>query len=120
MPAPAEQSDGTPVWIDLASSNVEASIEFYTGLFGWTYERAGAEFNNYVNFSLDGTLVAGLVANNGGDAWNVYLKTSDAEGTAASVVASGGQVFFQHHIADLGEMIGFADSNGATTGAWQP
>ena len=40
MPAPTDIPLGAPVWLDLQSSDTARSIEFYTGVFGWTHEQA--------------------------------------------------------------------------------
>ncbi|MHC5795696.1 VOC family protein [Lacisediminihabitans sp. FW035] len=122
MPTPTDIAPGAPVWLDLQSSDTDRSIEFYTGVFGWTHEKAGAEFNDYVNFSKNGHRVAGMVANQPGmpDLWTVYLKTEDAEATAAAIAGNGGQVFFRHEVPGLGTMVGLADPSGAQLGAWQP
>ena len=31
---------GAPNWVDLSTSNVEAAIEFYSALLGWTVTRS--------------------------------------------------------------------------------
>ena len=54
MPIPTDIALGAPVWLDLQSSDIARSIEFYTGVFGWTNEQAGPEYNGYVNFSKNG------------------------------------------------------------------
>ncbi|MFM9918615.1 VOC family protein [Lacisediminihabitans sp. H27-G8] len=122
MPTPTDIANGAPVWLDLQSSDTARSIEFYSGLLGWTHETAGAEFNDYVTFSKNGHRVAGMVANRSGtpDLWTVYLKTADAEATATAIVQHGGQVFFSHAVPGLGTMVGLADPSGAQLGAWQP
>ena len=40
---------GAPTWIDLATSDLEASKQFYGTVFGWTFESAGPEYGGYVN-----------------------------------------------------------------------
>ncbi|HEV7950235.1 MAG TPA: VOC family protein [Glaciihabitans sp.] len=113
---------GAPIWIDLLSSDPEQALRFYTRLFGWTATQAGPEFGGYVNFFRHHRLVAGLAANTGDapDAWMVYLATTDADDTAASVLANGGQVFVHDKVADFGSVVMSVDITGATVGAWQP
>jgi predicted enzyme related to lactoylglutathione lyase len=122
VPSPTEIAIGAPVWLDLQSSDPERSIAFYAGVFGWNHARAGSDLNDYVTFSRNGHRVAGMVTNQSGipDLWTVYLKTADAEATAAAIVESGGQVSFTHEVPGLGTMVGFADPSGAQLGAWQP
>ncbi|GAA3586158.1 VOC family protein [Klugiella xanthotipulae] len=115
---------GEPIWMDLFSSNPEASMLFYQKLFGWTSEAAGPDFNGYVTFSLHGERVAGLATNDTGgevaDAWTVYLHTADAETTAALIEENGGGVHSSHRVGSLGTMLILNDANGAVLGAWQP
>lgn len=116
---------GAPCWIDLLSSDVARSREFYGGLFGWTSEEAGPEYGGYVNFLLDGRGVGGCMANSPAmgspDVWSVYLETADAAATADAAVAAGGKVIVPPMpVTDLGVMVVLADAGGAAVGAWQP
>ena len=86
---------GAPVWIDLATSDLQRAQQFYAGVFCWTFETAGQEFGGYVMAFLDGRPVAGLMANdpqwNTPDGWSTYLHTADVDATLTSVAAAGGQ-----------------------------
>ena len=66
--------------MDLRSSDTDRAREFYGQLFGWTAHETGPEFNDYVNFTLDGVLVAGMVAADPAtdqpDAWTTYLAAA--------------------------------------------
>lgn len=122
MPKTPDRPDGSPIWIDLSTTDVARSLEFYTEVFGWSHETSGAEFGNYVNFFHRGELVAGMVASDRShpDAWTIYLKTSDATATADAVKANGGTVFLNENIPGLGTMVVLADASGVGVGAWQP
>jgi hypothetical protein len=116
--------NGAPCWMDLRSSDPARSQEFYGSLFGWAAHETGPQFNDYVNFSLDGVLAAGVVAGDpaGGlpDAWTTYFATTDAGATARAIVAAGGQVpFGPHPVADQGLMAVAVDTGGAPFGLWQ-
>jgi predicted enzyme related to lactoylglutathione lyase len=124
MPTPTDFPTGAPLWIDLNSSDIEASKAFYEGLFGWTSLSAGPDFGNYVTFSLDGRQVAGMVANPLAgtirDAWTVYLETDDAETTAQAITGAGGLVLMgPHGVGPLGSMLVATAPDRATVGAWQ-
>lgn len=116
--------DGAPIWIDLSTSDQAASRAFYGGLFGWSSQEPDPELGGYLNFSLDGGLVAGCVPAMPGaptDVWSVYLATCDAEQTATGVLAAGGAVHAPAHpVRDLGRMAIVADPTGAGVGLWQP
>jgi predicted enzyme related to lactoylglutathione lyase len=38
---------GVPSWVDTGSTDLAATVAFYTQLFGWTVEDLGAESNHY-------------------------------------------------------------------------
>lgn len=118
--------EGAPTWIDLMSTDVDASKAFYGELFGWTAESGGAEFGGYINFSLGDEQVAGLMAcreeTGPMNVWSVYLKTDDAEATAKAATDHGGEVFVPAMALphDIGSMAVVVDPGGAAVGAWQP
>lgn len=124
MPTPAFFPTGAPIWIDLASRDVDASKAFYEGLFGWTSSDTGPDFGNYVNFALDARRVGGMVANTEtdvADSWTVYLQTPDPEATAQAVTGAGGLVHMgPHPVGPLGTMLVVEDADRGMVGAWAP
>ncbi len=125
MSQPTSFPTGVPCWIDLFTTDPDASIAFYGELFGWVGESAGDEFGGYINFELDGRRVAGAMRNDGSagmpDAWNIYLSTDDADVTAKSAMDHGATVFVPPMpVGDLGSMMVMADPGQAAIGAWQP
>jgi predicted enzyme related to lactoylglutathione lyase len=116
---------GAPCWVDLFTSDPDASRAFYEQLFGWKSEDAGEEYGGYVNFSKDGVAVAGCMRNDGQsgmpDVWSVYLATDDAEATVAAATAHGGGVVVPAmDVMALGRMAVITDAGQAAVGAWQP
>lgn len=111
---------GSPVWVDLATTDAAASTAFYGALFGWTATEPSAELGGYQSFTLDGRRVAGLTPM-GGPIWMTHFSTEDAEATAASVAGHGGQVLYEPmDVADLGRLAICEDPQGAPFGLWQP
>jgi uncharacterized protein len=124
MPVPESIPAGNPIWIDLYTSDPDASRAFYGELFGWTSEQAGEEYGGYINFSKDGRLVAGGMANDGQsgapDMWTIYLAVDDAQSVADATRAQGGQVIVEPMpVGTLGTMVVLSDPTGAGVGAWQ-
>jgi predicted enzyme related to lactoylglutathione lyase len=124
MPQLDAPTPGAPCWADLFTSDTTKAEDFYGGLFGWTAASAGEEYGGYINFSLNGQMVAGGMRNDRStgtpDAWSVYLSTDDAASTAAAVTAHGGAVVVPAmQVMDLGSMAVFTDAGGAAIGAWQ-
>jgi predicted enzyme related to lactoylglutathione lyase len=115
---------GAPVWMDLVTSDVEASVAFYTQLFGWTCETASSP-EGYRFFLHQGRAVGGVMANDPAwglpDAWSVFLRTDDAAATAAAATAHGGTVLMEpREVAPNGTFTILRDAGGAVVSAWQP
>ncbi len=113
---------GAPCWIDLMSSDVEASRAFYAAVLGWTSEEPNPDFGGYVNFNRDGERIAGLMGEQDGqpDAWSIYIAVEDAQATADKVAEAGGTVVVPPMaVAELGSMAVFTDPAGAYFGIWQ-
>ncbi|QBS40592.1 VOC family protein [Nocardia sp. CS682] len=116
---------GDPCWVDLYSSDLDRSITFYRELFGWTAERAGAEFGGYVTFRKDGRAVAGAMGRMDGDVdspelWTIYLASPDVEATVEKAVAQGASVALAPMpVGEVGRMAVIGDVGGASIGIWQ-
>jgi len=115
---------GTASWVDLASTDIEASRRFYSELFGWdTRVAEQPEAQGYTTFLKDGKAVAAV----GGQmdpslptSWTTYFATNDANETAAKVEAAGGKVLIPPlDVMGYGTMAVFADPGGATFAVWQ-
>lgn len=115
---------GEPIWADLGTPDMAASLAFYGGLFGWTAEPGPAEFGGYTSFEKDGKKVAGvgpLMSEQQPPVWMSYVCTDDSDKTTALVTEAGGTVIVAPMaVADLGTMSVFIDAAGAAFGTWQP
>lgn len=116
---------GTPCWVDLGSPDLDASIAFYSALFGWEVAESenAEETGGYRRATKSGKDVAGMMPlmQEGPPAWSNYVTVADADATAAKVKEDGGNVFAEPmDVMDLGRMAVFADPTGAVFGIWQP
>jgi predicted enzyme related to lactoylglutathione lyase len=116
---------GTPCWVDLGADDVTRAKVFYETLFGWETLVGPPESGGYVMCQLQGRPVAGIGPKMGpGEApaaWTTYLASDDADATAASIGAAGGQVLAEpFDVMDVGRMSVAADPGGAVFGIWQP
>jgi predicted enzyme related to lactoylglutathione lyase len=123
VPEITSYAPGTPTWIDLASSDLEQSIEFYEGLFGWQHNTL-PDGGGYTMFELGGKQVCavGPIMNPGQPpSWTTYIGVTDADATAKAVEAAGGTVLAPpFEVMTAGKMGVFMDPTGAAFSVWQP
>lgn len=114
---------GTPIWVDLSTSDVDAGRRFYQELFGWASDDpAPPEYGGYAMFRQGAKAVAGSgpLMEGGHPAWNTYVRSADAGETAKKVRAAGGEVVMEPMaIMDAGSMAVFKDPTGAYISIWQ-
>lgn len=116
---------GAPVWIEISTSDLDASHSFYTRLFGWDLEPFVPEAHGYRNFLHDGGLIAGSMLKPaqqpGPDCWLMYLASDDCAATVAAAEAAGAQILVPvEKIFDLGEMAFLMAPDESVVGVWQP
>ncbi len=115
--------DGVFCWVDLATPDLAAAVEFYGGLFGWTPDAQPSERGGYTIFLLDGAPVAGVGEHEPGyqSAWNNYVKVDDIEAVAARAEALGAEVVFPVQDAmGAGRLAYFRGPEGETFALWEP
>ena len=52
MPERKEYAPGTPNWVDCQTSEQAAAKQFYSGLFGWSYDDSPIDEANGVYYSM--------------------------------------------------------------------
>ena len=124
MPEFTAYETGTPCWVDVTSPDLDATIAFYSGLFGWEADRdPRPEAGGYTMFSLKGKSVAAASPPQQEDTppyWTTYLASDDVDETAARVREAGGVVFVDpFDVFDAGRMTIAQDPTGAGFGVWQ-
>jgi predicted enzyme related to lactoylglutathione lyase len=124
MPTFDSYKSGQPSWVDLSSSDTDASKRFYSELFGWEVAEQGPEAGGYALFTLRGKNVAGvtpIMMEGQPTAWTTYVSVDDADAAVDKAKAAGGMVFVEPmDVLDVGRMAVFADSTGAALAVWQP
>ena len=124
MPARENAPLGSPIWVDLMTSDTDGARAFYGELFGWECAEPNADFGGYANFTKDGDLMGGLMAKQEEampDVWTIYLEVADAEKTVAQATDRGlGVIVPAMAVGDLGTMAVVIDPSGAAIGMWQP
>jgi len=125
MPERDSYDPGTPSWVDLTTPDLDGSLAFYGGLFGWEFEDAGDEAGHYNMALVRGKRVAGLGPAQADSPpfayWTTYLSGSDAGAHAAAIGDAGGRVLFGPlDVMGQGHMVVAADPEGAAFGVWEP
>lgn len=91
------QAHGAPTWFETLTVDLDASVEFYTRLFGWKASVQNPDpCAKYVVFENDGIAIAGamkLPADKVGKVpphWGTYFAVTDADAAAARSAELGG------------------------------
>lgn len=117
---PPTTGDGKICYIELPTSDVERSAEFYGGVFGWNIRQRGdghTAFDDGVG-EVSGTWVTGRPASDR-PGMLVYIMVDDVAETMAKVKAAGGEIV-QDVGADAPEITArFRDPGGNVLGLYQ-
>jgi uncharacterized protein len=128
MPKRTEYAQGTPNWVDLQTTDQSAAKQFYTSLFGWSYDDQPMPDGGavYAMATVNGETVAAIAPMPPGapegrpPMWNTYLAVDDVDAAVDKVAPAGGQVLMQpFDIGDAGRMAFVADPTGAPVALWQ-
>ena len=114
---------GTPCWVDLSVPDVQAAVDFYAAVIGWTFVDSGPDYGNYHIAQVDGRAAAGvgpIMQEGQPSAWTVYLASDDVDATAKLISEHGGSIFAgPMEIPNNGRMAIAADPTGGVFGVWQ-
>lgn len=119
---------GTPSWIDLATTDLDAAKAFYTGLFGWDVIDVPSPEGAYSMFSKEGAVVGAayamspeMVDNGIPSHWATYITVVNIEETLAKVEEAGGSVVQPpHEIPGSGRTAAVQDPAAAVFALWEP
>jgi predicted enzyme related to lactoylglutathione lyase len=112
---------GFMCWNELGTRDIEGSIAFYTGLFGW--ETSPSDMGNgreYTTFLIGdrpnggaydaNTMLPDEIPNH----WGIYFAVADCDATVASIKEHGGSVLGDPFDSPVGRMAVCADPQGAS------
>lgn len=126
MPERTSHPHGTPSWVDLATTDIDAAVAFYEPVLGWTAgPDQGSEAGHHRMFTVNGRSVAGgspLAAATGmPPVWTSYVTVDDVDTAVERVVGAGGAVLAPpFELLASGRMATITDPGGAALGLWQP
>ncbi|MFE6303424.1 VOC family protein [Nocardiopsis sp. NPDC057823] len=115
---------GSPCWIELSASDLDRSLAFYRGLFGWEAESAGPDTGGYLLLKSGGRTVGGagpLMEEEQRPSWTLYFQAPDAEEYVRGVAELGGTVDLPPmDVMGMGVMAQCTDPQGVRFALWQP
>jgi predicted enzyme related to lactoylglutathione lyase len=125
MTEATRRTPGTPCWVSLMVHGLDATQDFYGGLFGWDFSPGPRQLGPYVRALIDGKEVAGIgrlpAERQLPIAWTPYMATDDADVTVETIRSCGGTVGVGPLDAeDAGRLAVVTDPAGAVFGVWQP
>ena len=127
MPEMTEYPSGSPSWADLLAHDGQKAKDFYTGLFGWTYDDHPVDGAMvYTMYSHQGQGVCASAERGPGQEnlpphWSVYVTVDDLAAALARATAAGGTVVFEPcDVLDVGRMAIIQDPQGAYLRLWYP
>jgi len=115
------QTPGAFSWNELMTSDPEAAIAFYAGLFGWGTQKMPMPGGDYHVVKVGDVSVGGVMAippeaRAGGmpPNWGSYVTVADVDATARKAVELGGKVVHgPQDIPGVGRMAVIVDPQGA-------
>lgn len=119
---------GTPSWVDLATTDQNAAKEFYGSLFGWDWQDNPMGDDQFYSMGqLKGKSAAGVYTQMADQVeqgipphWTTYITVDNVDETAGKVAGAGGQVFAEpFDVFDSGRMAVVSDPTGGVVGLWQ-
>ncbi len=122
MTSMTSHAQNAPCWAGVRSPDVEASVAFYSELFGWDALPAAA--NGYVVMTHNGAPVVGIgpFLDPGDEArWCTYVNVADADASAAAAVEAGATIeIAPFDVMDVFKVGVVSDAVGAELWFWQP
>jgi predicted enzyme related to lactoylglutathione lyase len=110
-------------WAELVTSDVDAAIKFYTGLFGWEVEKFPMASHDYTMFKHDGIPFGGVMTKPRPEVpthWLNYVKVEDIDASIAQATSLGGSTIFgPEEIPGVGKIAVIHDPQGAVIGFHQ-
>ncbi|MFZ1545973.1 MAG: VOC family protein [Candidatus Nitrotoga sp.] len=119
-PASQEHHIGKVIFVELVTPDLAAAKRFYGELFGWTFRDIQAGGTKYVEASLDGRPIAGLIhkdvpaGKHRHPAWLSFIAVRDVDAAKKIALQHGAKVLFEpHSFPNRGREAVFADPQGA-------
>jgi len=124
MPEVARYQQGTPSWLDLATTDLDGAEEFFGQLFGWEFKREPVGEGQFYSMGyLKGKTVAGIMEQTEQvvpPGWYTYISVRDVDAVTVRVEKLGGRLISEpFDVFDSGRMAMLQDPEGALVSLWQ-
>lgn len=111
--------DGSLVWNELMTDDVEANKAFFAATLGWSEETTPMEGGPvYTSFKVGEDYVAGMMAKTPDmqfpNYWNVYFAVDDVDAAAEKATSLGGTLMSPPFDTPVGRMAVVSDPQGAS------
>lgn len=110
---------GTLCWADLNTPDAGRAKDFYSGLFGWQFEKSEHDSSGYLHINNGDQMIGGIPPAqhrnpNAPPHWLVYYYVSDVDATAAQAKELGATIYLPPmSMEKVGRMSVLADPQGA-------
>ncbi len=102
-------------YIEFVSTDIARTKEFYSTVFGWSFEDWGPEYISFTGLGIDGGFMQGEPKPGGP---LVILYSADLGATEKAIVAGGGTVVEPTFEFPGGRRFHFGDGTGNVLGVW--
>ena len=103
-------------YIEFASTDLDRTKAFYSGVFGWKFTDYGPDYTCFADGRLTGGFTTATPLTHGGAV--VVMYSVDLESTAATVREHGGRIVKEIFSFPGGRRFHFADPDGHELAVW--
>lgn len=113
-------------WMDVISSDIDRTLDYYTEMFGWTSEQLPLDHGEGYRLVRSGSAVVAGAEQVAAErelepVWTLMVECEDARSLIDAAVAKGAEeTFVLESMLDLGRIAMLRDPWGATLGVWEP
>ncbi|MEJ3656405.1 VOC family protein [Actinomycetes bacterium KLBMP 9759] len=116
---------GSLTWTDARLTDPAAGKDFYSAVFGYTYDPVPGAPDDYATFAVNGAVAGGIGGMMGSPEgvpshWLSYFSVADVDTTIATAQSAGATVAMPAANTAFGRMAVLADPFGATFAVHQP
>jgi predicted enzyme related to lactoylglutathione lyase len=102
-------------YIEFTSTDIPKTRQFYSTVFGWSFEEWGPDYISFVGLGIDGGFMKGEERSGGP---LVVLYSSDLEATEQAIVTAGGTITVPIFEFPGGRRFHFSDGAGNVLAVW--